>query len=90
MGTATYYTLFWTGLYPENLRPRFQAGVGRLEAYLRQGKLSYGIASELTADREQPPAAVLQQLSEQFEFCVHGLQLVRASWERQSQGPGRN
>ena len=77
------FTLFWTGLYPESLRPRFQAGVGRLETYLRQGKLSYGIASELTADREQPPAAVLQQLSEQFEYCVHGLQLVRnlgADW----------
>ena len=84
------FTLFWTGIYPENLRPRMQAGANRLETYLRQGKVSYGIASELTAAREQPPAAVLQQLSEQFEYCVHGLHLVRANWERIGRQTGQN
>jgi len=76
------FTLFWTGVYPENLRPRRQSGVDRLEAYLRQGKLSYGIAGELTSASDEPPADVLLQLSDQFECCVHGLRLVRATWER--------
>lgn len=76
------FTLFWTGVYPEHLRPRHQAAADRLEAYLRTGKRSYGIASELTGGGDDPPAEVLRQLSEQFECCVHGLQLVRAGWER--------
>jgi hypothetical protein len=76
------FTLFWTGVYPENLHPRHQGGVDRLTVYVREGKRSYGIAGELTAAGEHPPAHVLRQLSEQFEYCVHGLQLVRAGWER--------
>jgi len=84
------FTLFWAGVYPENLRPRRQGGVDRLAAYLRLGKRSYGIASELTAAEEQPPAEVLHQLSDQFEYCVHGLHLVRASWEQLSRETGAN
>lgn len=83
------FTLFWTGVYPEHLRPR--AGrVSRLEVYLQEGKRSYSIASELTREHERPPAEVLQQLSEQFEYCVHGLHLVRASWEEMVNRPGHN
>ncbi len=74
------FTLFWTGVYPENLR-RSHSTTDRLDLYLRQGKRSYGIAGELTGETDEPPATVLQELSEQFEYCVHGLRLVRASWE---------
>jgi hypothetical protein len=84
------FTLFWTGVYPEQLRARHQGGIERLTVYLQEGKRSYAVASELTDEREQPPADVLQQLSEQFEYCVHGLHLVREGWERLSRGPGRN
>ncbi len=84
------FTLFWTGVYPEHLRARHQSGLDRLVPYLRQGKLSYEIASELTAPREQPPAEVLQQLSEQFEYCVHGLHLVREGWERLARSARQN
>ena len=84
------FTLFWTGLYPEMLQARRQGGVDRFEAYLLQGKRSYGIASELTGRGEKPPADVLQHLSQQFEYCVHGLQLVRAGWERLGQADGQN
>jgi hypothetical protein len=84
------FTLFWTGVYPEHLRARFQGGIDRLHPYLVQGKRSYGIASELSDTGVEPPAGVLQQLSEQFEYCVHGLHLVRASWERLAEGPGEN
>jgi hypothetical protein len=84
------FTLFWAGIYPEHLRPRRQGGVDRLDTYLHQGKRSYGIASELTIPSEEPPAEVLQNLSEQFECCVHGLQLVRSCWERLAAPPGKN
>jgi hypothetical protein len=78
------YTLFWTGVYPEQLRARRQGGVDRLQEYLLQGKRSYGIASALATPDSDPPAALLANLSAQFECCVHGLHLVRESWERQS------
>ena len=84
------FTLFWTGVYPESLRRASRGSIDQLGVYLRQGKRSYGIASELTRAAEHPPATVLHQLSEQFEYCVHGLRLVRAGWEQLSRPPGHN
>ncbi len=72
-------TLFWAGVYPEQLRPR--RGPDRLHAYVVQGKRSYGIASELTPAEAQPPGRLLRQLSEEFEYCVYGLRQVRSQWE---------
>lgn len=83
------FTLFWAGVYPENLRPR-HAGVDRLREYVLEGKRSYGIASELTRGEDVPPAAVLQQLSAQFEYCIHGLHVVRAGWQQLTKGPRAN
>jgi hypothetical protein len=77
------FTLFWTGLYPENLR-RIKRRHKRDEiiAYSRKGKESYEIASQLSDDSTRPPARLLHTLSEQFEYCVYGLGLVRREWER--------
>ncbi len=77
------FTLFWAGIYPESLRPP-RVGVDRLHVYLIQGKRSYGIASELSRAESDPPATLLRCLSDEFEYCVHGLHLVRDSWERLS------
>lgn len=74
------FTLFWAGVFPENLRPRRQAH--RLQEYLLRGKRSYGIASEFQFSNERPAPQVLRALSEQFEFCVHGLQCVRQGFEK--------
>jgi hypothetical protein len=82
------FTLFWAGVYPEQLRPR--GGVDRLHEYLLQGKRSYGIASELSQASANPPGDLLRQLSEEFEFCVHGLHLVRAGWEALAGGDHAN
>ena len=77
------YTLFWSGVYPENLkRLRSSDRKDHLVDYLEQGKRSYFIAAELTGERSDPPARVFRQLSDQFEFCVYGLGLVRKGWER--------
>ncbi|MFQ5411765.1 MAG: hypothetical protein ACE5EC_05690 [Phycisphaerae bacterium] len=83
------FTLFWTGIYPENLR-RLQRRQSRddLLNYFDQGKRSYSIASDLSSDNTRPPASVLRQLSDQFEYCVYGLGLVRKQWEQT--GPGDN
>lgn len=70
------FTLFWTGVFPESLRPR-HAGVDRLREYLAQGRRSYGIAGELAPPNAHPPGVLLRKLSHEFEACVFGLQLVR-------------
>ncbi len=73
------YTLFWTGIYPENLRRlRGRNRKDHLIDYCEQGKRSYARASELSAESMRPPASLLRRLSDQFEFCVHGLGIVRA------------
>jgi acid stress-induced BolA-like protein IbaG/YrbA len=79
------YTLFWTGVYPENLRRMHRRHTqDDLLDFFEQGKRSYAIASELSDDAMTPPALVLRSLSDQFEYCVYGLGLVRRNWE---QGP---
>jgi len=85
------FTLFWTGVYPENLRRmhRRQACDGLLD-YFEQGKRSYAIASQLGGETAEPPGFVLQSLSDQFEYCVYGLGLVRKNWEHDSPGTGRS
>lgn len=83
------FTLFWTGVYPESLRRR-AGGVDRFRAYLLQGRRSYGIASELSTEQAEPPAALLWKLSQEFESCVHGLRLVREGWEQLDPAPPEN
>lgn len=73
------FTLFWVGVYPESLQRRRGA---RLSAYLEQGKRSYGIAGELAAPDAHPPRELLCLLSEEFECCAHGLNLVREGWRQ--------
>jgi hypothetical protein len=75
------FTLFWTGLYPENLH-RPNSLVDRLGEYVLQGKRSYGIASELSEGLDDPPAELLRRLSREFEICMHGLHLVREGIRR--------
>lgn len=84
------YTLFWTGVYPENLRRLHRRRTrDDLISYFEQGKRSYDIASRLSTSETRPPAGVLRALSEQFEYCVYGLGLVRKNWEqRGSQSAG--
>ncbi len=83
------FTLFWTGVYPENLRlMQRRSAKDDLIDYLDQGKRSYLIASRLSVADAEPPASVLEQLSDQFEYCVYGLGLVRKHWERAQDGPG--
>ncbi len=85
------FTLFWVGVYPEGLRPRGSSrGADRLRQYMLAGKRSYGIASELSDARTHPSGPLLRQLSQEFESCVHGLQLVRRVWNDPGTRPRSN
>ncbi len=80
------YALFWAGVYPEQLRQARRRASDILLDYVVQGKRSYAIASELTAENDAPPASLFRHLSDDFESCLHGLGLVR----RELEDPGSN
>lgn len=75
------YTLFWAGVYPEQLRRARPSPMDVLLDYVSQGKRSYAIVSELADERDRPPSSLFRHLSEDFESCLFGLGLVRRGWE---------
>lgn len=75
------YTLFWTGVYPEQLRRLRCDSPDLLIDYTQQGKRSYALVAELQEEDGAPPASLFHHLAEDFECCVHGLGLVRRSME---------
>lgn len=83
------FALFWTGIFPEHLRSRRSGDL--LCAYVEQGKRSYAACARLSQDLDVPPPTLLNSLSEEFETCVHGLGLVRRSWQHAggAEGAGR-
>lgn len=82
------YTLFWTGLYPEQLRHVHRDSPDVLHEFVTQGKRSYAIVSDLTDDAARPPSRLFRNLSEDFEFCMYGLGLVRGELARQQHKRG--
>ncbi len=81
------YTLFWTGVYPENLRRMHRRSArDDLIDFFEQGKRSYDIACRLSSNNSEPAPTVLRQLSDEFEYCVYGLGLVRRGWENEGGG----
>jgi len=85
------YTLFWAGIYPEQLKRASRHPQDVLLDYVTQGKRSYAIVSDLVEDDDRPPPTLFRRLSDDFEFCIHGLGLVRRGWEefmQQGADPG--
>lgn len=72
------FVLFWAGVYPEAL-PRMQAASRKdhLLDYVQQGKNSYAIAASFNYGEYRPQAPILKKLSDEFELCLYGLNLVR-------------
>ena len=75
------YSLFWAGMYPEHLRAASRKSTDLFLNYVAQGKKSYAIVSEMAGDSYVPPPVLFRNLSDEFETCLHGLGLVRKSWE---------
>ncbi|MFH1107968.1 MAG: hypothetical protein V1790_02045 [Planctomycetota bacterium] len=75
------FTLFWAGVYPEHLKRASRDPTDVLLDYVSQGKRSYAIVSQLAGENDEPPSSLFRHLSEDFEFCLYGLGLVRRGWE---------
>jgi len=80
------YTLFMTGVFPENVaarrRRRAFSSLDQLLDYVRAGKESYAIVSSFDQFEYEKEAPVFRRLSDSFELCVFGLNLVRQDLER--------
>ena len=80
------FTLFWSGMYPESLRP---SSVNRCDDFLdycQQGKRAYAIAAQIEGGEDRPSSELLFQLSEQFELCAYGMREIRREWEESEPG----
>jgi hypothetical protein len=85
------FTLFWAGVYPEALRGGEAKSSDQFETYCSFGKRSYLIASSMTTPDNDPPAEVLERLSDRYDLCCYGLREVRRQWESGNDiefGPG--
>ena len=78
------YTLFMTGLFPESVAKSNQAKRRRLDAYIdfvQAGKESYAIVSSFDQFEYRGEAPLFRRLSENFELCDVGLNLVKQDLE---------
>jgi hypothetical protein len=86
------FTLFFTGMFPESLGRR--RGADSFINYISAGKESYHIVSEFDRMRPHPnapdergdytpsePGPLFAFLSDQFERCMYGLNLVKSELE---------
>ncbi len=73
------FTLFYSGMFPESIN-RFRLRRQRLESlidFVHAGKESYFIVSQFDQMEYRNVAPLFGRLSQQFETCVFGLNLVR-------------
>ncbi len=73
------FTLFFAGLFPEALN-RWRLRRMRLDSmvdYVRAGKESYYIVSEFNQFEYRSMAGFFKKMSDHFETCVFGLNLVK-------------
>lgn len=76
------YTMFFTGMFPESLR-RMSSSI-RLDYfvdYMEAGKESYRIVSEFSQNEYKESAPLFRSLSEYFDYCVVGLNFIKADLE---------
>lgn len=84
------YTLFWAGVYPEQLKRAARDPGDVMLDFVAQGRKSYAIVSRLADENDAPPSSLFRHLSDDFETCLHGLGLVRRGWEQsRARGTGR-
>lgn len=79
------YALFMTGLFPENVARTQQRRGLCLEAFVdfvQAGKESYAVVSSFDQFKYKHEAPLFRRLSENFELCVVGLNLVKQDLEQ--------
>lgn len=83
------YTLFFTGIFPESLSPLYGRRRLRLDSlidYVRAGKESYAVVAAFDQFEYRSEAPLFRRLSENFEQCVYGLNLVKQDLQRLQAG----
>ena len=77
------YTLFLTGMFPEYVArlPRRGLRLDSLVDYVKAGKESYRIVGAFDQFEYRQAALFFRRLSEQFEYCVYGLNRVKSDLE---------
>ncbi len=78
------YTLFLTGMFPEFVAALSRRRGSRLDSlidYVKAGKESYRIVGAFDQFEYRDVAPLFRRLAEQFEYCVHGLNLVKHDLE---------
>jgi hypothetical protein len=77
------YTLFLTGLFPEYVGRIHKRGasVDAFVDFMRAGKESYGVVASFDQFEFRDIAPVFRRLSERFELCVFGLNMVKQELE---------
>ncbi len=79
------FTLFFTGIFPEAVAalPRFRPlSLDAFIDYVAAGKESYGVVAAFDLFEYQEEAPLFRRLSDQFEQCVYGLNLVKQEIEQ--------
>jgi hypothetical protein len=79
------YTLFLAGLFPEHVA-RIRRQKTRLDSfvdYLKAGKESYSVVAAFDQFEFRDEAPLFRRLSEHFELCVFGLNLLKQDLDRQ-------
>lgn len=83
------FTLFFTGLFPEAVAamPRLRPlSVDNFIDYIRVGKESYAIVAAFNLFEYRREAPLFRRLSDRFEQCVFGLNLVKQELEQLQRG----
>ncbi len=73
------FTLFFTGMFPESIR-RWRMRNRSLDSfvdYMKAGRESYHIVAAFNEFEYRKVAPLFRRLSDHFETCVYGLNLVR-------------
>jgi hypothetical protein len=73
------YTLFFAGMFPESIN-HYRLRRQRLESFvdwMKAGKESYYIVSKFEIFEYAKVAPLFSQLSQKFEECVYGLNMVK-------------
>jgi hypothetical protein len=78
------YTLFMTGLFPESIVKASRAELAHLDAFVdlvQAGKESYSIVSSFDQFEYRDEVPLFRKLTDNFELCVFGLNLVKQDLE---------
>ena len=77
------YTLFLTGMFPEYVArlPRRGLRLDSMIDYVKAGKESYRIVAAFDQFEYARVAPLFRRLSDEFEYCIYGLNRVKADLE---------